>query len=299
VANRRLVLEGREDVPLDHLVIAGHGSVDKVMPPSPISEGSEVSVKLVEVGKHDLRAGVGVHKGLTVTVAGAAKLVGKRARARVERVLDGTAYATLVEPADLGRPPPITAESQAEQPTRGRTRAKKPEAAKVDEQRPKAPRKKRASQAEAPAEAEAGVDEEPAVQPSEPARAEAPQAEEPPKKKTRRGSRGGRGRKRKPAAVSPDGAGALAEAAARIHLPSPELGDSEPAAANDGAAGAEEQPPAAGETSRQPDERAAAAPEAPGEEGAAAPAAPRKRKTRRGSRGGRGRKRKTTAPSAE
>ena len=297
--NRRLVLEGREDVPLDHLVVSGHGSVDKLVPGPAIPEGSEFSVKLVEVDRYDVAAAVGAHKGVTVTVADAAKLIGKRARVRVERVLNGTAYATLVEPARAIRTPPITAESQAEKPTRRRTRAQKAEV-QVDAE-PEAPptegkptRKTRAKKAEVP--------EVPEV----PAMAEAitpPPEEAAPKKKARRGSRGGRGRKRKTEAVAGvaalDGGGAGAEPEARIHLPSPKLGEDElPTADANGdplATPAATQP--AGEV--EPVEVAAAEEVAGEEAGGEADSAPRKRKTRRGSRGGRGRKRKTPAPSTE
>jgi len=302
--NRRLVLEGREDVPLDHLVVSGHASLDKVVPDSPIPEGSEFSVKLVEVGRYDVAAAVGAHKGVTVTVANGAKLIGKRARVHVERVLNGTAYATLVEPARRTKTPPITAESQAEKPTRRRTRGQKAEV-QVDAE-PEAPptegkpaRKRRAKKAEVPEMTE--VTEVPAM-----AEATVPLPEEAaPKKKARRGSRGGRGRKRKTEAVAGvpalDGGGAGAEPEARIHLPSPELGGDEltPSDANGDplATPAATQP--VGEA--EPVEVVAAAEEGPaGEEaGGEADAAPRKRKTRRGSRGGRGRKRKTPAPSTE
>ena len=53
-----------------------------------------VEMQLVEVGLHDPEAGVGKLDGLDVCVAGAAKLVGKKVKAQIERVLDGTAYAT-------------------------------------------------------------------------------------------------------------------------------------------------------------------------------------------------------------
>ena len=58
-------------------------------------KGQELELKLVEVGLYDPEAGVGKLNGLDVAVAGAAKLVGKKVRVRVERVLDGTAFATL------------------------------------------------------------------------------------------------------------------------------------------------------------------------------------------------------------
>ncbi|HEY7196025.1 MAG TPA: Rne/Rng family ribonuclease [Gaiellaceae bacterium] len=83
----------------------------------------------------------------------------------------------------------------------------------------------------------------------------------PPKKRTRRGSRGGRGRKNKPAAVSADTA---------VAEPEP---DGEPVASAEPAAEAE---PAAGDAASSPEQ-------------------PKRKRTRRGSRGGRNRKKKTTA----
>jgi ribonuclease G len=211
--NRRLVLEGRDDVPLEHVAVVAHGSVEKIVAEPAIPEGSELTVKLVEVGRYDVGAGVGVHKGVTVVVADAAKLVGKRPRVRVERVLGDTAFATLAQPARKEQITPITAESQAEKPTRSRTaRPKKAAAPPVEE-----------------AVAEAAAPEE------EPEQVEAPE-EQKARKKTRRGTRGGRGRKRKaaaPPAASRDGGEPAPEpaaepAAARIHLPEPDLGQDVP-----------------------------------------------------------------------
>jgi ribonuclease G len=266
--NRRLALEGRAGVPLDHLVVVDQGTVDKIVAEPPLPEGSELTVKLVEVGFHDVTAAVGEHKGLSVAVAGAARLVGKRARVRVERVLNGTAYATLVEPAD-DRLDPITAEAQAEKPTRTRTPRTTPA------KKAKTARKVEAEAALEPVEAEAAGEQE------------APAEEPKPRKKTRRGTRGGRGRKRKTAgdvaSASADGAeGATSPEAARIHVPAPELGQN----------GAETESADGGAPTAEPSVR-----EDEPAEAVAAEEAPKKKKTRRGSRGGRGRKRKTSATS--
>ncbi len=56
--------------------------------------------------------------GLDVCVGEAATLVGKKVKVRVERVLDGVAYATLVRRAGKKAPEPLTAEAEAEKPTR-------------------------------------------------------------------------------------------------------------------------------------------------------------------------------------
>ncbi len=276
---RRFLIEAREDLPVDHFEVLGQGTLEKLAPGKPpVEEGAEVRVELGEVGLHDGRAGVGKLDGLTVVVGEAAQLVGKKVKARIGRVLDGVAYATLVETKPQADAP-ITAESAAEKPTR-----KLPAT------------KKKASEAEAEL-AETTADEpEPEVETEEPQAAESktaakkPTAEkkpappeakqdgaedsaDKPKKRTRRGSRGGRGRKRKPAGAAATGAAAGAasgngaEAPATIHVPDPGLGRAE----------------------------SESAAEEPSQDGAAA--APKKRR-RRGSRGGRGRKRKTPA-SAE
>jgi len=206
---RRFYLVPKEDVHLDHFLVLAEGKRDDLAPETPVAEGAKIELKLVEVGLHDADAGVGKLDGLDVCVAGAAKLVGKNVKAQVERVLDGTAYATLVTRAAQAELP-ITAESEAEKPTR-RAPAAKSEPAKKPEPAAAEPQT---------AEAEVVSDEE---------------AEPKPKKKTRRGTRGGRGRKKKTAAAPAAGNGAgepedVAPVAAKIHVPDPDLGEAEPAA---------------------------------------------------------------------
>jgi ribonuclease G len=207
---RRFLIELREDVPTDHFEVLGKGTYESLAPEAATREGKQVELKLVEVGLHDVNAGVGTLDGVAVCVGGAAPLVGKRAKVRIERVLDGTAYATLV-----GGPKqpeaPITAETEAEKPTR------KPPARKE--------RKPKPAETEEVAEVEEPV-EEPVEAEAEPVAEDAPK-EQKPKKKTRRGSRGGRRRRKKPAgaaaAASTDGEGP------KIHLPDPDLGRAEDA----------------------------------------------------------------------
>ncbi len=309
-ARRRFFVQGKAGVPHDHFVVLDEGTVEKLATPdAPISEGETLELKLVEVGRHDLGAGVGKLDGWAVSVGGAAKLVGKKVRVRVERVLDGTAYATLVDGQPVAKPVPITAEAQAEKPTRA-SRAKKPEpqdaapettAEAEAEERPAdeagpvaTPRKKsrRGSRggrgrkrptatAGAPIEAvgeptaEAGVEPEAPI--DQPAEEQPPKSEgQPPKKRTHRGSRGGRGRKPKPVAPAAEGANGAAGSdevkAARptIHVPAEDLGEQVEVA---------------------PDQK-------PGSAGASVNGdqpAPTRKKTRRGSRGGRRRRKPTTA----
>ena len=275
---RRIFIEPKEGVPPEHFEVVARGPLAKLQPEAPVEEGQELSLKPVEVGLHDPSVGVAKHDGIDIAIADGAKLVGKRAKVRITRVLDGTAYAEL---ADGAKPtdPPITAEAMAEKPTRARrSRLAKPE-------EPKAEAVAEEPEAEVVAEepeAEAVAAEPEAEEPTEGGAAEeAPK----PKKRTRRGSRGGRRRKKKPAGATADATvGAAAEAApveaeaaengqpaeapVLIHLPDPALGgdEAEPAA---------EQPAASTDG------------EAPKP----------KKKTRRGSRGGR-RRRKPAAAKA-
>jgi ribonuclease G len=216
---RRFFLEAKPDVPLDHFVVLGKGPLQKLAPEAPVADGQELDVKLVEVGLFDLEAGVGKLDGIDVAVAGAAKLVGKKVRVRVERVLDGTAFATLAD-TRAAEPAPITAEGLAEKPTRS-SRSRKRAAVPAPE----------AEQGEQKAAA--------TVKPAE-AKAEDGQEEQPKRKRTRRGSRGGRGRKKKATAATAEANGAEPAApeaeGPRIHLPPPDLDTGDAGASEDGAA---------------------------------------------------------------
>jgi ribonuclease G len=198
-ARRRFLFEPREDVPVDHFEVLEQGTLEKLAPAAPVKEGAEIRLKLVEVGLHDLSAGVGQLDGYSVCVGGAANQIGKTVKVRVERVLDGTAYATLVD-SKAAVEAPLTSEREAEKPTR-----------KPPVRRKKQPKEEPAPEAEAVEETEETA------------------AEEKPKKKTRRGSRGGRGRKKKtaqPADAAADGS-PPEETTAKIHVPDPQLGQEE------------------------------------------------------------------------
>jgi ribonuclease G len=266
---RRFLIVSRDDVPVDHFEVLAKGTLESVVGDDPNAklEGKTFELKLGEVGRHDVHAAVGKHDGVTVSVGHASKLVGKKAKVRIERVLDGVAYASLV--AGKKEPEaPITAEDAAEKPTR------------------KPPAKKQEAKPEAKAEeavAEPEQAEEPEAAPDDGAEAE-PQDEQPkPKKKTRRGSRGGRRRKKKPATTEANGGRQADEQSApesdgegpKIHLPDPLLGREEP------------------EPEPQAEVPSGNGAEADGEQ-------PKpKKKTRRGSRGGRNRKRRPASAKAE
>ena len=244
---RRFFIQGKDGVPHDHFAVLDEGTVEKLgVSGAPVSEGQSLELKLVEVGRHDAGAGIGKLDGWSIAVGGAAKLVGKKVNVRIERVLDGVAYAALVDGRAGAPPTPITAEAQAEKPTRA-SRAKKVEPDIVEGE---VVEEEDVEEAEDEPEAEAVAEQS------------APDAA--PKKRTRRGSRGGRGRK-KPAGAASAGAPGEANGRGKPEGSTPDVpGDDaapEPATA---------QPLADGET-------------------------PPRKKTRRGSRGGRGRKKPAVA----
>jgi ribonuclease E len=235
-------------------------------------------LQLVEVDRYDGSAAVGKLDGLDVVVADSASLVGKRLKVRVERVLDGRAYAIPIRKTkDV--PEPLTAEGEAEKPTRkpparkGAVVEKESEPAADTAEEPVV-----VEEPEAEAEAETETDGE------ETAEAEAAEETPKPKKKTRRGSRGGKRRKKSQTA---DAAAAAAEETAEepravtIHVPGEDLG----------------RPESAEPVEETPAEPTPAEPEVADEPTAAeADEAPKpKKKTRRGSRGGRNRKKKPAA----
>ncbi len=271
---RRFFIEPKEGVPPEHYEVVARGPLAKMQPEAPVEEGQELTVKPVEVGLHDPSAGVAKHDGIDIAVAEGAKLVGKRAKVRIARVLDGTAYAELVDGAQPAEPP-ITAEALAEKPTRARrSRIVKPEEPKAGEPMPEEPKADEPKPEKPKAEAAEAVADEPEAAeeaPEEGAAEDAPR----PKKRTRRGSRGGRRRKKKPAEATAEAPaaesadnGQPSDAPVLIHLPDPALGGDD----------------------AEPDEQQTAAP-TDGE-------APKpKKKTRRGSRGGR-RRRKPAAAKA-
>ncbi len=279
LSKRRFFLEGKAGVPHDHFKVLAEGKLADIAPKAPVEEGAEIRIELVEVGKHDLAAGMGKLDGLEVCVADASKLVGKKVKARVERVLDGMAYATLVTPATARVDAPITAEAEAEKPTRAPRKKVEATAAAPATEKEAEPV---AEATDEPVDAVAEVEEPPTEEPpaDEPDAEAKPDAAAPPKKRTRRGSRGGRNRRKKPA-----GATAAAEngqppaeqvpkpepkpqaaRVATIHVPSADLGT---------------------------DGDGAGAPAADGDQ------APKKKRTRRGSRGGRNRRKKPAAASTD
>ena len=295
MTKRRFFLDGKPDMHVDHFVVLAEGKLVDLAPQAPVEEGVELSLDLVEIDRHDGGAAVGKVEGLDVCVAEAASLVGKKVKVRVERVLDGIAYATLVRSLKKV-PEPLTAEAEAEKPTRkppvrkgtdsqaGTTEVDDGDDTEIEE----ADEDELEVEDVAVTEADVAVPDAPVVVDGEPVT--------PAKKKTRRGSRGGKNRK-KPAGTTaakleapgaPEGERAeeaeaelpgpklpQREKHVTIHVPSADFG-------REGEAGANADTP----------EGAAAETETPSENGAAAV---EKKKTRRGSRGGKNRRKPAAA----
>ena len=132
LTKRRFFFVGLDDVHLDHFRVLGQGAVEKLAPEAPVEVAQELDVKLGELGLHDPHAGVGKVDGYDVCVGGAAKLVGKKVRVRITSVMDGIAYAERVG-AGTEAELPITAEGEAERPTRARRSTKSQEVLLVAE----------------------------------------------------------------------------------------------------------------------------------------------------------------------
>jgi ribonuclease G len=266
---RRFYLQPKQDTHLDHFLVLAEGKREELAPAATVAEGAKIELKLVEVGLHDANAGVGKLDGLDICVANAAKQVGKKVEVQIERVLDDAVYATLVSQA-VAADEPITAESEAEEAARrsaSATAATPAKTAELDD-----PELEDEDEEDEPEADDLEADEPEADDPEVDVVSTADGTVEPaaPKKKTRRGSRGGRGRKKKTAAAPAAAGNGTGEpedvappAAARIHVPAPDLGE--------------------------PDE----SPDEPAGDGTEPPRP--KKKTRRGTRGGRGRKKKTAA----
>jgi ribonuclease G len=262
---RRFFLVGKEGEHLDHFKVLEQGTLEKVAPKLPVEVGQDVDVKLGEIGLHDPHAGVGKIGDVDVVVGGAAKLVGKKVTAKITALTDGLAWAELLSPVEPDDEP-LSAEAEAEKPTRARrATAKKAVEAEVEDATGEAEEDEEEDDTEVEAVAEDGDTPAPA------------------KKKTRRGSRGGRNRKKKPAVAGEASAGGGEPASDAV------AADAEPAEV---------------EASDSPDDEEPAGPviHVPGRELGTEEngdgATPAKKRTRRGSRGGRNRKKKPAVVGA-
>jgi ribonuclease G len=282
---RRFFLVGKDDEHLDHFRVLDQGTLEKVAPKLSVDIGREVEVKLGEVGLHDAHAGVGKLDGVDVVVGNAAKLVGKKVKARITAVTEGLAWAELLVPVEQTREP-LTAESEAEKPTRARratTTRKKDEVEVEVEQEDEDEVVESEVEPEAGDVGEAGADADGS----------------PAKKRTRRGTRGGRNRKRKTGAAAAAANGGEPEAGPSVDEDAPPEVVAEPEAEVTAEPERERDvEPAPGPVIHVPDrDLGADGSEDASPEDGDAEAAPKKR-TRRGSRGGKNRRKKTAAPAS-
>ena len=287
LTKNRFFLEGKPQTHLDHFVVLSEGKLADLAPPAPVAEDAEVMLQLVEVDRYDAGAAVGKLDGLDIVVADAAPLVGKRVKVRVERVLDGRAYAVAVRKTkDV--PEPLTAEGEAEKPTRKPPARKGVTSATVELDAGEVEEEEEEEEPVVVEEPESDVDVEETAEAEEAEEAEEAGEAPKPKKKTRRGSRGGRKRKKpattpEVAALELEAGGASEEApepprAVTIHVPGEDLG-------REGTVEPVEEPPADAAPEAEPEAASEVAEETPKP----------KKKTRRGSRGGRRRKKPAAA----
>jgi ribonuclease G len=195
---RRFALKGRQRAPHDHFAVLSEGKSAEVEPQAfPVEPGQELEVELEEAHLHTETDAIARLDGYVITVAGAAAQVGEKVDIRIEDVGKTSAHAVLVsEDGDKATPDMETPKPEGEKPKKktrrgsrgGRGRKKKPAPAQEASTETAAATENAAAPAETKTEAESGE----------------AAAEEKPKKKTRRGTRGGRGRKRKPVESSPE-----------------------------------------------------------------------------------------------
>jgi ribonuclease G len=195
---RRFALKGRQRAPHDHFAVLSEGKSAEVEPQAfPVERGQELEVELEEAHLHTETDAIARLDGYVITVAGAAAQVGEKVEIRIEDVGKTSAHAVLVsEDGDKAAPDAETPKPEGEKPKRktrrgsrgGRGRKKKPAAAQEASTETTGATETAAAPAETKTEAESGE----------------AAAEEKPKKKTRRGTRGGRGRKRKPVESTPE-----------------------------------------------------------------------------------------------
>jgi ribonuclease G len=195
---RRFALKGRQRAPHDHFAVLSEGKSAEVEPQAfPVEPGQELEVELEEAHLHTETDAIARLDGYVITVAGAAAQVGEKVEIRIEDVGKTSAHAVLVsEDGEKATPDAETPKPEGEKPKRktrrgsrgGRGRKKKPAAAQEASTETAGATEIAAAPAETKTEAESGE----------------AAAEEKPKKKTRRGTRGGRGRKRKPVESTPE-----------------------------------------------------------------------------------------------
>jgi ribonuclease G len=185
---KKIALKGRQRAAHDHFVVLTEGKAADVEPQAaPVQPGEELEVELEAAHLHAETDAIARLNGYVITVAGAAAHVGEKVAIRIEDVGKTSAHGILL--SEDGEGPKANGEKPKKKTRRG---------SRGGRGRKKKTTTTAGAQTTAVAEPETAGAPEP-----EPDASEAP-AEEKPKKKTRRGSRGGRGRKRKPVESAPE-----------------------------------------------------------------------------------------------
>ena len=302
LTKKRFFLEGKPETHLDHFVVLSEGKLADLAPPAPVGEDAEVMLQLVEVDRYDGAAAVGKLDGLDVVVADAASQVGKRVKVRIERVLDGRAYAVAIRKTKAV-PEPLTAEGEAEKPTRkpparkGAAVAKESEAAAEEAEVAEEPRGRGRDRRRGRGDAGSGSRGGPEAEEEDAARLARRQAS------ARRRLR--RPKRPRPRPEMPRRKRRSSARGVTIHVPGEELGRDGKAEPVGGGTAAEPEPER--RKSRRPPRRPRRDAEVLDEPGRASRLAddgsrrgsPKPKKTRRGSRGGKNRKKKPAAADPE
>ena len=238
-SKKRFFLAPKEGVHADHAAVLAEGKLVDLQPPAPIAEGTEVDLKLVELDKHDAgvrRRQARRHRRRRRRRREARRQEGegaRRARARRRRLRDGAERRRGAGRADHVRERGREADARAEPRQEGGGDRTEPEVeAEADAEAGGARGRGAGGRARGRARGRGRT---------EATEAAADGAEAAPaKKKTRRGSRGGRNRKKKPAVATDGDASpqrrprrrpreeASSAATPRIHVPDFELGDEKP-----------------------------------------------------------------------
>ena len=189
---KRFAFETRDDLPPDHFGVLAEGSAEEIEPKAlPVREGDELELELEEVHLYHPEDAIARLDGYVVSVADAAGRVGERVLVRIQRATRTVAYAIVANLAEVEAP--VEAGVVAEEDDAGAVAAKPRARRGTSTGRA---RKKPAVEEAPPLEVawaeSAPPDESPAASEEDSARSE----EDIPKKRTRRGTRGGRGRKK-------------------------------------------------------------------------------------------------------
>jgi ribonuclease G len=192
--NKQIALKGRQRAAHDHFAVLTEGKAADVEPQAaPVQKGQELQVELEEAHLHAETDAIARLNGYVITVAGAAAHVGEKVAIRIEDVGKTSAHGVLVSEDGAQASP------NGEKPRKKTRRGSRGGRGR---------KKKTTATATATSGAGEGAVAKPEAAPepetaAEPEQTETPD-EEKPKKKTRRGTRGGRGRKRKPVQSAPE-----------------------------------------------------------------------------------------------